>query len=139
MPWPQCCPLLLFLHVLHLHLLSLHLPPYNKSHSCVHVSHLSGMGMLASYYTEEKDRGNAFALALGGLALGVLGKCRERKEKKRKSVDEAKRGLHVRVYSMLPWILDCMHLHVVRARYIEIFEEKQMFNCKFKVQDNMTI
>ena len=39
------------------------------------------MGMLATHYTEEKERGNAFAFALGGLALGVLGKCRVQLER----------------------------------------------------------
>ncbi|CAH8607824.1 unnamed protein product [Heterobilharzia americana] len=35
-------------------------------------SSVSGMGMLATYYTDEKERGRAFAFALSGLALGVL-------------------------------------------------------------------
>ena len=30
------------------------------------------MGMLADRYTDDQERGNAMALALGGLALGVL-------------------------------------------------------------------
>ena len=30
------------------------------------------MGMLASIYTDDRERGNAMAIALGGLALGVL-------------------------------------------------------------------
>lgn len=33
----------------------------------------SGMGMLASVYTDDKERGHAIGIALGGLALGVLG------------------------------------------------------------------
>lgn len=33
-----------------------------------------GMGMIASYFTDDKERGNAMGIALGGLALGVLGK-----------------------------------------------------------------
>jgi len=35
-------------------------------------SSVSGMGMLADRYTDDKERGNAMGLALGGLALGVL-------------------------------------------------------------------
>ena len=31
-----------------------------------------GMGMLADRYTDDKERGNAMGIALGGLALGVL-------------------------------------------------------------------
>jgi hypothetical protein len=34
----------------------------------------SGLGMLASVYTDDYDRGRAMGIALGGLALGVLGK-----------------------------------------------------------------
>jgi len=30
------------------------------------------MGMLADRYTDDRERGNAMAIALGGLALGVL-------------------------------------------------------------------
>ncbi len=33
---------------------------------------VSGMGMLADRYTDDKERGNAMGVALGGLALGVL-------------------------------------------------------------------
>jgi len=33
-----------------------------------------GMGMLADRYTDDRERGNAMGIALGGLALGVLGK-----------------------------------------------------------------
>lgn len=33
-----------------------------------------GMGMLAMTYPDDKERGNAMGLALGGLAMGVLGK-----------------------------------------------------------------
>ena len=32
----------------------------------------TGMGMLADRYTDNKERGNAMGIALGGLALGVL-------------------------------------------------------------------
>lgn len=32
-----------------------------------------GMGMLASVYTDDEERGNAMGIALGGLAMGVLG------------------------------------------------------------------
>lgn len=32
----------------------------------------TGMGMLAERYTDDKERGNAMGIALGGLALGVL-------------------------------------------------------------------
>ncbi|XP_065170035.1 synaptic vesicular amine transporter isoform X1 [Atheta coriaria] len=35
-------------------------------------SSVSGMGMLAERYTDDKERGNAMGIALGGLALGVL-------------------------------------------------------------------
>lgn len=31
-----------------------------------------GMGMLADRYQDDKERGNAMGIALGGLALGVL-------------------------------------------------------------------
>jgi hypothetical protein len=31
------------------------------------------MGMLADRYTDDRERGNAMGIALGGLALGVLG------------------------------------------------------------------
>lgn len=34
----------------------------------------AGMGMLASVYTDDEERGNAMGIALGGLAMGVLGK-----------------------------------------------------------------
>lgn len=34
-----------------------------------------GMGMLASVYTDDEERGNAMGIALGGMALGVLGQC----------------------------------------------------------------
>ena len=33
---------------------------------------VSGMGMLADRYPDDKERGNAMGIALGGLALGVL-------------------------------------------------------------------
>ncbi len=33
---------------------------------------LAGMGMLAQRYPDDKERGNAMGIALGGLALGVL-------------------------------------------------------------------
>lgn len=36
------------------------------------ISLYSGMGMLADRYPDDKERGNAMGLALGGLALGVL-------------------------------------------------------------------
>ena len=32
----------------------------------------AGMGMLAQCYPDDKERGNAMGIALGGLALGVL-------------------------------------------------------------------
>ncbi|XP_067205188.1 synaptic vesicular amine transporter isoform X2 [Linepithema humile] len=35
-------------------------------------SSVSGMGMLAERYQDDKERGNAMGIALGGLALGVL-------------------------------------------------------------------
>ena len=31
--------------------------------------------MLASVYTDDEERGNAIGIALGGLAMGVLGEC----------------------------------------------------------------
>ncbi|XP_055952885.1 synaptic vesicular amine transporter-like isoform X1 [Argiope bruennichi] len=33
---------------------------------------VAGMGMLAAFYPDDRERGNAMALALGGLALGVM-------------------------------------------------------------------
>lgn len=33
---------------------------------------VAGMGMLAERYPDDRERGNAMAIALGGLALGVL-------------------------------------------------------------------
>uniref|UniRef100_A0A674N8H5 Solute carrier family 18 member 2 n=1 Tax=Takifugu rubripes TaxID=31033 RepID=A0A674N8H5_TAKRU len=41
---------------------------------CMFVFHRSqtGMGMLASVYTDDEERGHAIGIALGGLALGVL-------------------------------------------------------------------
>lgn len=41
---------------------------FSRFLSCV------GMGMLASVYTDDEERGNAMGIALGGLALGVLGR-----------------------------------------------------------------
>ncbi|XP_030060607.1 synaptic vesicular amine transporter [Microcaecilia unicolor] len=35
-------------------------------------SSVAGMGLLASVYTNDQERGNAMGIALGGLALGVL-------------------------------------------------------------------
>nr|XP_028564566.1 chromaffin granule amine transporter [Podarcis muralis] len=35
-------------------------------------SSVAGLGMLASVYTDDNERGNAMGIALGGLALGVL-------------------------------------------------------------------
>ncbi|XP_059178884.1 synaptic vesicular amine transporter-like [Physella acuta] len=35
-------------------------------------SSVAGMGMIASYFPDDKERGNAMGIALGGLALGVL-------------------------------------------------------------------
>ncbi|XP_019580812.2 synaptic vesicular amine transporter [Rhinolophus sinicus] len=35
-------------------------------------SSVAGMGMLASVYTDDEERGNALGIALGGLAMGVL-------------------------------------------------------------------
>lgn len=32
------------------------------------------MGMLATCYTDDKDRSHAFSVALSGLAIGVLGR-----------------------------------------------------------------
>lgn len=39
-----------------------------------YVTLISGLGMLASVYTDDYERGHAMGIALGGLALGVLGK-----------------------------------------------------------------
>ena len=33
-----------------------------------------GLGMLADRYPDDIERGNAMGIALGGLAMGVLGK-----------------------------------------------------------------
>lgn len=33
---------------------------------------MTGMGMLAEHFPDDKERGNAMGIALGGLALGVL-------------------------------------------------------------------
>lgn len=41
---------------------------FNCFFSCV------GMGMLATVYTDDEERGHAMGIALGGLALGVLGR-----------------------------------------------------------------
>lgn len=35
----------------------------------------SGMGMLASVYTDDEERSHAIGIALGGLAMGVLSMC----------------------------------------------------------------
>ncbi|XP_035255487.1 synaptic vesicular amine transporter [Anguilla anguilla] len=35
-------------------------------------SSVAGMGMLASVYTDDEERGNAIGIALGGMAMGVL-------------------------------------------------------------------
>lgn len=35
-------------------------------------SSVSGMGMIAERYPEDRERGNAMGIALGGLAMGVL-------------------------------------------------------------------
>uniref|UniRef100_A0A8C9DFN4 Solute carrier family 18 member A1 n=1 Tax=Prolemur simus TaxID=1328070 RepID=A0A8C9DFN4_PROSS len=37
-------------------------------------SSVAGLGMLASLYTDDRERGRAMGTALGGLALGLLGK-----------------------------------------------------------------
>jgi hypothetical protein len=41
-------------------------------HTLVNEGLFAGMGMLAERYPNDKERGNAMGLALGGLALGVL-------------------------------------------------------------------
>ena len=38
----------------------------------VSIDPFVGMGMLAERYQDDKERGNAMGIALGGLALGVL-------------------------------------------------------------------
>ena len=43
------------------------------NHSCLLFPDLTGMGMLADRYPDDRERGNAMGIALGGLALGVLG------------------------------------------------------------------
>jgi MFS transporter, DHA1 family, solute carrier family 18 (vesicular amine transporter), member 1/2 len=35
-------------------------------------SSVSGMGMIAERYPDDRERGNAMGVALGGLAMGVL-------------------------------------------------------------------
>ncbi|GFR91730.1 synaptic vesicular amine transporter [Elysia marginata] len=35
-------------------------------------SSVAGMGMIATYYPDDQERGNAMGIALGGLAMGVL-------------------------------------------------------------------
>ncbi|XP_012946767.1 synaptic vesicular amine transporter [Aplysia californica] len=35
-------------------------------------SSVAGMGMIATYFPDDKERGNAMGIALGGLAMGVL-------------------------------------------------------------------
>ncbi|XP_042300333.1 synaptic vesicular amine transporter-like, partial [Sceloporus undulatus] len=35
-------------------------------------SSVAGMGMLASVYPDDEERGNAMGIALGGMAMGVL-------------------------------------------------------------------
>ena len=55
-------------------------PPFHHHHHGHHPSPSSplssswwsGMGMLAERYPDDKERGNAMGLALGGLALGVV-------------------------------------------------------------------
>lgn len=42
---------------------------------------LVGMGMLADRYPDDRERGNAMGIALGGLAMGVLGRCEARNQK----------------------------------------------------------
>ncbi len=37
-------------------------------------SSVAGLGMLADRYPNDEERGNAMGIALGGLAMGVLGK-----------------------------------------------------------------
>jgi len=46
----------------------------NKLNKANTISFYLGMGMLADRYTDDRERGNAMGIALGGLALGVLGK-----------------------------------------------------------------
>jgi len=36
------------------------------------IGFIAGMGMLAENFPDDKERGNAMGVALGGLALGVL-------------------------------------------------------------------
>lgn len=40
---------------------------------CLPVFLTAGMGLLATVYTDDEERGNAMGIALGGLAMGVLG------------------------------------------------------------------
>lgn len=44
-----------------------------ESFAIEHFFSCLGMGMLASVYTDDEERGNAMGIALGGLAMGVLG------------------------------------------------------------------
>lgn len=41
----------------------------------------TGMGMVASVYTDDEERGHAIGIALSGLALGVLGRSAQRPSK----------------------------------------------------------
>jgi hypothetical protein len=43
-----------------------------ENRNVVDPSVWTGMGMLADRYPDDKERGNAMGIALGGLALGVL-------------------------------------------------------------------
>lgn len=64
--------------VLHVAHIGLQRSCWNK-HVLIFFCHttvcFSGMGMLASVYTDDEERGHAIGIALGGLALGVLGMC----------------------------------------------------------------
>ncbi|KAH9488576.1 hypothetical protein Btru_064251 [Bulinus truncatus] len=44
--------------------------PITNSRYRVICSSVAGMGMIATYYPDDKERGNAMGIALGGLALG---------------------------------------------------------------------
>lgn len=49
---------------------------YSKLKQTIYIEllfHTKGMGMLAMRYTDDDERGRAMGIALGGLALGVLG------------------------------------------------------------------
>lgn len=47
---------------------------YILIYECLYLLFFSGFGMLAVHYPDDEERGYAIGIALGGLALGALGK-----------------------------------------------------------------